>query len=43
MYSLAAAGFAALIDVNLERYAGTSLARLEAEERQDPRFWWQRQ
>jgi hypothetical protein len=43
MYSLAARGFAALIEVNLERYAGTSLAQLEAEEGQDRRFWWRQQ
>jgi hypothetical protein len=40
MYALASSGFAALIDVNLERYAGTSLARLQAEEEDDERFWW---
>ncbi|HEX6491473.1 MAG TPA: hypothetical protein VF002_08910 [Gaiellaceae bacterium] len=40
MYSLATGGFAALIDLNLARFAGTSLARLAAEEEQDERFWW---
>lgn len=40
MYSLAAQGFAALVDLSLERDAGTSLARLRAEEEDDARFWW---
>ena len=40
MYSLAAGGFAALIELNLERYAGTSLAELAVGEEQDKRFWW---
>jgi hypothetical protein len=40
MYSLAAQGFAALVDLSLERDAGTSLAQLRAEEEDDARFWW---
>jgi hypothetical protein len=40
MYALAAQGFAALVDLSLERDAGTSLGQLRAEEEDDPRFWW---
>jgi hypothetical protein len=40
VYALTARGFAALVDFSLERFAGTSLAQLEAEEEADPRFWW---
>jgi hypothetical protein len=40
MYSLAAQGFAALVELSLERDAGTSLAQLRAEEEDDARFWW---
>jgi hypothetical protein len=40
VYALTATGFAALVDFSLERYAGTTLAKLAADEEEDPRFWW---
>ena len=40
VYALTARAFAALVDFSLERYGGTSLAQLESEEEDDPRFWW---
>jgi hypothetical protein len=43
VYALTARGFAALVDFSLERYAGTNLAQLEAEEEDDERFWWRQQ
>jgi len=43
VYALTARGFAALVDFSLERYAGTTLAQLEAEEEDDGRFWWRQQ
>jgi hypothetical protein len=40
VYALTARGFAALVDLSLERYGGTSLAALALAEEDDPRFWW---
>jgi hypothetical protein len=40
VYAQAATAFAALVHFSLERYAGTSLAQLEAEEDYDERHWW---
>ncbi|HYY63223.1 MAG TPA: hypothetical protein VE688_01315 [Gaiellaceae bacterium] len=41
-FALTAVGFAAQIDFSLEHYADTSLAQLEVEEGDDPRYWWQK-
>jgi hypothetical protein len=41
-FSLTGLGFEAQLEFTLDRYAGTSLARLRAEEEPDPRFWWRR-
>ena len=39
-FSLAATGFAAQMELTVEGYAGTTLARLRADEEPDERFWW---
>ena len=41
-YALTAVGFAAQVEFSLEHYAATSLAQLEAEEGEDPRYWWRK-
>jgi hypothetical protein len=41
-YALTAAGFAALVEFSLEHYSDTSLSQLEAEEGDDPRYWWRK-
>jgi hypothetical protein len=41
-FALAAAGFAAQMELTIEGYAGTTLAELAAEEEDDERFWWRR-
>ena len=41
-FSLTAVGFVAQADFTLRNYGGTSLADLEAAEKPEKRFWWQR-
>jgi hypothetical protein len=41
-FSLTAVGFVAQADFTLRNYGGTSLTDLEAAERPEKRFWWQR-
>ena len=41
-FSLTGVGFGAQLEFTLDRYAGTSIERLQAEEEPDPRFWWRR-
>ncbi len=40
-FALSPVGFAAQVDFTLERYGETTLDRLHAEEKRDPRYWWQ--
>ena len=40
-FALSPVGFAAQTDFTLDAYGGTSLDELSAEERPDPRYWWQ--
>jgi hypothetical protein len=41
-FSLTAVGFVAQADFTLRNYGGTALADLEAAEKPEKRFWWQR-
>jgi len=41
-FSLTAVGFVAQADFTLRNYGGTSLTDLEAAEKPEKRFWWQR-
>jgi hypothetical protein len=41
-FALAAAGFAAQMELTIEAYAGTTLPQLRDEEEDDDRFWWRR-
>ncbi len=41
-FSLSGVGFAAQTSFTLERYRDSSLDALAANERPDPRYWWQR-
>jgi hypothetical protein len=41
-FALAATGFLAQAHFTLEQYRGTTFAELDAEEPDDPRFWWRR-
>lgn len=41
-FSLTALGFVAQVDFTLRNYGGSSLAELEAAEKPQKRFWWQK-
>lgn len=41
-FSLTAVGFVGQVEFTLRNYAGTTLEELEARERPEKRFWWQR-
>jgi hypothetical protein len=41
VFSLTPVGFHAQVGFTLENYGKTTLAVLQAEEHQDPRYWWQ--